>query len=328
MTHSRRHFVRLSALSVGALSVGEAYAVDPKYWDALKTKTRKPVVISTWNHGLTSNKVSWDILKGGGSALDAVEKGVMAVEADPSNRSVGLGGYPDREGRVTLDASIMNHLHQAGGVAFLERIAHPISVARLVMEKTPHVLLVGEGAYAFAIANGFKPKTDVNEAVQKEWREWLKTSKYKPIINIENHDTIGALALDAAGNLSGACTTSGLSYKMRGRVGDSPIIGAGLFVDNEVGAACATGLGEAVLRVAGSAIVVEAMRNGKSPYEACKYAVERIVKTDPAINDVQVGFLALNKQGEHGAYAVRKGFNFALTDQMTHTLIDAAYAIK
>ncbi|WP_042343110.1 isoaspartyl peptidase/L-asparaginase family protein, partial [Capnocytophaga canis] len=211
----------------------------------------KPVVISTWNHGLPANDAAWKILASGGSALDAVEKGVMTAEADPEETSVGYGGYPDREGNVTLDACIMDSQNNAGSVACLKNIKHPISVARLVMEKTPHVMLVGDGAKQFALSQGFKEEDLLTEKSKKAYEEWLKTSQYKPIINIENHDTISMLALDENGNLSGACTTSGMAWKMAGRVGDSPIIGGGLFLDNEVGAAAATGLGEAVIRTAG-----------------------------------------------------------------------------
>jgi N4-(beta-N-acetylglucosaminyl)-L-asparaginase len=213
----------------------------------------------------------------------------------------------------------------------IEHIAHPIAVARLVMEKTPHVVLVGDGALQFALASGFKKEELLTPESEKAWKEWLKDSKYKPVINIEengygnkvtagnipvgpdNHDTIGIIAMDAKGDLSGACTTSGMAFKMRGRVGDSPIIGAGLFVDNEIGAATSTGLGEEVIRVVGSHLVVEYMRQGMSPEEACKKTVERIIKRNPEKrDDLQVGFLALNKKGEFGAFSIQKGFVYAV----------------
>lgn len=291
-------------------------------------KVRKPVVISTWNHGFAANEAAWKILSAGGRALDAVEKGVMVSEADPKSNSVGLGGLPDRDGRVTLDACIMNEFGQCGSVACIEHIVHPISVARMVMEKTPHVMLVGEGALTFALNNGFKKENLLTPESEKAWKEWLKTSLYKPIINIENHDTIGMVAIDEKGNLSGSCTTSGLAYKMHGRVGDSPIIGAGLYVDNEVGAACATGLGETVIRQCGSFLVVELMRNGMSPTEACKVAVERIIKQEKNVKDLQVGFLAINKNGETGSYAIHRGFNYALYDQDGNRMIDSDFATK
>ncbi|MFK8301871.1 N(4)-(beta-N-acetylglucosaminyl)-L-asparaginase [Capnocytophaga stomatis] len=292
----------------------------------------KPVVISTWNHGLPANDAAWEILASGGNALDAVEKGVMTAEADPEETSVGYGGYPDREGNVTLDACIMDSQNNAGSVACLKNIKHPISVARLVMEKTPHVMLVGDGAKQFALSQGFKEEDLLTEKSKKAYEEWLKTSQYKPIINIENHDTISMLALDENGNLSGACTTSGMAWKMAGRVGDSPIIGGGLFLDNEVGAAAATGLGEAVIRTAGSAMVVELMRHGKSPQEACEIVTKRIYdlyKNTPELEHLQVGFIALSKSGEIGAFCVRKGFNYALQSKnQQNTLIDATYMME
>ncbi|MGZ4038622.1 MAG: isoaspartyl peptidase/L-asparaginase family protein, partial [Bacteroidia bacterium] len=282
-----------------------------------------------WNHGLAANEAAWKILAANGTALDAVEKGVMVTEDDITNLSVGLSGLPDRDGHVTLDASIMDENGRCGGVAFLERIKHPISVARLVMEKTPHVLMVGEGAQKFALDNGFKLEpAKLSPEADKAYKEWLKKSEYKPVINVENHDTIGMIAIDAKGNLSGSCTTSGLAYKMHGRVGDSPIIGAGMYVDNEVGAACATGLGETVLRICGSYLVVELMRQGASPEEACKKAVERLVKKNPDYRNAQVGFLALNKNGEPGAYSLQKGFNYAMADNSGNKLIDADSYLK
>ncbi len=273
----------------------------------------KPLVISTWDFGKSANAEAWKVLNAGGRSLDAVEKGVQVPEGDPNETSVGLGGLPDRDGRVTLDACIMDEFANCGAVACLEHIVHPISVARMVMEKTPHVMLVGDGALQFALANGFKKEKLLTPESAKVWKEWLKKAEYKPVANIENHDTIGMLALDSNQNLSGACTTSGMAFKMRGRVGDSPIIGAGLFVDNEIGAATSTGVGEEVIRICGSHLVVELMRQGNSPQEACEKAVTRIVKNQPLKSkDMQVGFLAINKAGAYGAYALQKGFTFAL----------------
>ncbi|MEZ4910152.1 MAG: N(4)-(beta-N-acetylglucosaminyl)-L-asparaginase [Saprospiraceae bacterium] len=294
------------------------------------SKDIKPVVLSTWyNQAVHANNAAWSILKNSGTALDAVEMGVMVSENDWSNCCVGLGGNPDREGNVTLDASIMNHLGQCGGVAFLERIKNPIKVARAVMEKTPHVLLVGSGAQLFALEQGFRLEENIlSDHAQNAFTEWKKKSKYQLKINIEkdgidvpptlpngekNHDTIGMIAIDAIGNFSGACTTSGLGFKMHGRVGDSPIIGAGLYVDNAVGAATATGNGEEVIRTCGSFLVVEFMRQGYSPEKACKKAVERIKNITPnKLSEIQIGFLALNKKGEFGGFALNKGFDFAV----------------
>ena len=306
---TRRSFIKWSALSAAILSVGRKSASG----FSIPGKGVRPVVISTWKHGLDANAGAWKILSSGGTALDAVEKGVMVTEADFTNPSVGLGGIPDRDGHVTLDACIMDEKGNCGSVCFLDHIKHPISVARKVMEKTTHIILVGEGAKKFATDNGFSLETfDRTPDADAQWKEWLAKSKYEPVTNYHNHDTIGMLAIDSAGNLSGACTTSGLGYKMHGRVGDSPIIGAGLFVDNEVGAACATGTGEEVIRICGSHTVVEMMRAGKSPEEACKIAIERITKSPKDLKDIQIGFLALNKNGEYGSYSLRKDFNYAV----------------
>ena len=300
----------------------------------------KPIVVSTWDSGLPVNAVAWKVLREqNGRALDAVEAGARSIE-DSINCCVGLGGNPDRDGIVTLDACIMDEKSNCGSVAGLSYIKHPISVARKLMETTPHVMLVGEGALHFALANGFpKESGKLSKDAEKAYKAWLKKSEYKPVINIEqqqinakknkgngpfapnrfedgspNHDTMGTIALDAAGNLSGACTTSGMAFKLHGRVGDSPIIGAGLFVDNEVGAVTGSGQGEEVIRVAGAALIVEMMRMGKSPKEACKIAVERIVKINPEkAKSFQVGFIAINKAGEYGAYSIQPGFSYSVT---------------
>jgi isoaspartyl peptidase/L-asparaginase-like protein (Ntn-hydrolase superfamily) len=316
---TRRDFLKLTTFG-GLLPVSNLLAA--------QRPVNKPIVLSTWNFGLAANEAAWKILSNGGTALDAVEAGAKVPEGDPKETSVGLGGLPDRDGHVTLDACIMDEQSRCGSVAFLEHIVHPISVARLVMEKTPHVMLVGEGALQFALANGFKKEKLLTKESERAWKEWVKKSEYKPIINVENHDTIGIIALDANGNLSGACTTSGLAYKMRGRVGDSPIIGAGLYVDNEVGAATATGVGEEVIRIVGCHLVVELMRQGNSPYQACRLAVERILKKNPAkAKEIQVGFLALNKNGETGAYCLQRGFNYAKHDSTGNKMIDSEYEL-
>lgn len=315
MKTTRRKFLKLSA-AASALPIASAFAKIPI--------ATKPIVISTWNFGIQANEEAWKILAKGGRALDAVEAGARVPEGDPKETSVGLGGLPDRDGKVTLDACIMDENGNIGSVAFLEHIVHPVSVARKVMEKTPHVMLVGEGALQFALANGFKREKLLTKESEKAWKEWLKKSEYKPIANIENHDTIGIVALDANGNLSGACTTSGMAYKMRGRIGDSPIIGAGLYVDNEIGAATSTGVGEEVIRIVGCHLVVELMRQGNSPEQACKLAVERIIQKNPEKSkNIQVGFLALNKNGEYGAYCLQKGFTFAVHDAESNKLNDS-----
>lgn len=315
----RRKFLKSATLGSAALSlglIGCADQSDKKAGLQMQTKAITPftggLVLSTWDAGISANDAAWKTMLAGGTALDMAEKGVNDTEADFSNLSVGLGGLPDRDGHTTLDACIMDSKGMAGSVMFLEHIKHPASVARRVMEKTPHVQLVGEGAYQFAISEGFPHDSYVGEESQKAWKKWLVENEYKPIINIENHDTIGLLTMDKNGDMSGACTTSGLAYKLRGRVGDSPIIGAGLYVDNEIGAATSTGLGEAVVRTCGSFLVVELMRNGATPQEACEEAVRRIQKRHSNFKDFQVGFLAVNKAGDIGAYSVQPGFTYAL----------------
>lgn len=334
----RRKFIKYSAVSASLLAVNQSSATGILPVPALKA-AGKPLVISTWDFGIAANHAAWEVLSAGGRSLDAVEKGVQVPEADPKNQSVGFGGLPDRDGKVTLDACIMDDLGNCGSVAALEHIMHPISVARMVMEKTPHVMLAGDGALQFALENGFQKINLLTPESEKVWKEWLKTAKYEPVMNIENklydkasptrlpgnqynHDTIGMLAIDSKGNLSGACTTSGMAFKLHGRVGDSPIIGAGLFVDNEIGGATSTGVGEEVIRNVGSFLVVELMRQGYPPEEACKEAVMRIIKKKPATaKDIQVGFLALNKKGEYGAFAIQKGFSYAVCSQENKDLL-------
>ncbi|WP_182650271.1 isoaspartyl peptidase/L-asparaginase family protein [Flavobacterium sp. SOK18b] len=329
---NRRNFLKTTALASAAFAL-QAFKGNAKTENSIEPKKiNKPIVLSTWNFGMQANVAAWEVLKNNGKALDAVEAGVKIPEADPKERSVGYGGRPDRDGRVTLDACIMDENANIGSVACLEFIKHPISVARAVMEKTPHVMLVGDGALQFAVSQGFVKENLLVADSEREWKEWLKTSDYKPIANIENHDTIGMIALDANGDLSGACTTSGMAFKMHGRLGDSPIIGAGLYVDNEIGAATATGHGEEVIRITGCHLVVELMRQGKSPQKACEEAVMRIVnltqKRNKNLKDIQVGFIALNKKGEYGSYCIQGGFNYAVHDATGNRLIDASYFLK
>jgi N4-(beta-N-acetylglucosaminyl)-L-asparaginase len=310
---SRRSFLQAVTGGTALLPLTHAYS----------QPANKPIILSTWNFGLQANVAAWKVLSANGRALDAVEAAARVPEEDPNNTTVGLGGAPDREGKVTLDACIMDENGNCGSVAFLENIIHPISVARKVMEKTPHVMLVGEGALKFALANGFKKENLLTAPSKKAYQDWKKKQEYKPVANVENHDTIGVIALDASGNLSGACTTSGMAYKMRGRVGDSPIIGAGLYVDNEIGAATSTGVGEEVIKIVGSHLVVELMRQGHLPQDACQEAVNRIVKKNPAkAKTIQVGFMALNKNGEFGAFCLLPGFNYAVHDANGNRLID------
>jgi N4-(beta-N-acetylglucosaminyl)-L-asparaginase len=327
----RRQFLKASLLGASTLALGETMA---RAGGAPHSGATAPTVrvASTWDFGVAANQAAWAILGQGGHALDAVEAGARVPESDLKNHSVGKGGYPDRDGKVTLDASIMDAEGNCGAVAALEHVTHAVSVARRVMERTPHVLLAGDGALQFALEQGFRKEDLLTPEADQAWHEWLKTAHYRPVINSEvrdygagrpaglpggkdNHDTIGILARDAHGKLAGACTTSGMAWKLHGRVGDSPIIGAGLYVDGEVGGATSTGVGEEVIRNAGSFLVVELMRQGRTPQEACREAVLRIVrKRSKAAKDLQVAFLAMNKDGEVGAWAIQHGFSYAVCD--------------
>lgn len=283
-----------------------------------------PVIVSTWQHGLAANAMAWNVLQKGESIVAAVEKGVMVSEADPSVSSVGYGGLPDASGKVTLDACIMGPDGNAGAVACLEDILHPVAVARLVMEKTPHLMLTGNGAQQFALQNGFKKTSLLTKEAKEAYKKWKRSgARYAPHANWENHDTIGLIAIDSQAQLAGACTTSGMAFKHHGRVGDSPIIGAGLFVDNAVGAATATGEGEAVMKTLGSFLVVELMRNGASPQQACEEAIKRIASSKMMHSSMQIGYIALNKAGEIGAYALRSGFQYAVYSNNKNKLYDA-----
>ena len=312
----RRNFIKAGAVGLASpiLLAGKK---------KMKLNKNNPIVVSTWLHGISANEASIKVLKKNGSALDAVEAGVRVTEADAENQSVGLGGRPDSEGNVTLDACIMDSDGNAGSVAFLQNIKHPISVARKVMEKTDHVMLAGKGAFEFALKNGFKKENLLTEQSRKGWLEWKKDNNIKDSWGPnDDHDTITSLAQDNDGNLSGACTTSGLAYKLHGRVGDSPIIGAGMYVDNEVGAAGATGMGELVMKTCGSFLVVELMRQGYSAMEACNEAVNRIVKQEGGKTKLQVGYIALGKDGSIGYSSIQKGFQYALYKDGVNKLHD------
>ena len=330
----RRNFIKKTSLAgmafaiANTLQASKENKLDKKKEKSVAKKVTKPLVIATWNVQPSVQR-AWKELQKGNSSLDAVEQGCRIAEADKKNQTVGNGGRPDRDGDVTLDACIMDKNGNYGAVVYLQHITHAISVARKVMEDTPHVILAGKGAEKFALEKGFQPENLLTKASKKDWETWKLKSKYKPIINIENHDTIGILAMDANGDISGACTTSGLAYKMAGRVGDSPIIGAGLFVDNEVGAAVATGLGEEVLKTVGSFLIVELMRQGKSPQEACKEAIARIVnKVGSKYKNFQVGYIAMNKKGETGFYAIHKGFNMTKFQDGKNKNLSSEYYIK
>ena len=314
----RRDFIKSGAIGLVASS-SLLNNCDSK----IKKVTNSPIILSTWNHGIPANKAAMDVLNDNGTALDAVEAGVRVTEADPSSQSVGLGGRPDQDGYVTLDACIMNSDGNAGSVAFLRDIKHPISVARKVMEQTDHVMLVGEGAKRFALENGFQEENLLTDKSKEEWLQWKRDNSIKDSWGPnDEHDTISTLARDNKGNLSGACTTSGLAYKLHGRVGDSPIIGAGMFVDNEIGAVGATGKGEEVIKTCGSFLVVELMRQGYSAMDACEEAVKRIIRKQSGQSDFQIGYIALRKDGQVGFSAIHDGFQYALYKKNENKLYD------
>lgn len=331
----RRNFLKLSGLLTPAFAFGGA---------GVHSASNFPIMLSTWDDGKKVNEAAWPVLQKKGRAIDAIETGGRFIENQVSC-CVGLDGYPDRDGIVTLDACMMDDQYNCGAVAGLEQIRHPISVARKVMENTPHVLLVGKGAQQFALENGFTLESgELSPSAKEAYQNWLRESRYRPAANIENkkehgpfapaffedgrpnHDTMAMIALDAQQNLSGGVTTSGLAFKMHGRVGDSAGIGAGLYVDNAVGAATSSGLGEEVIRNCGTHLVVELMRNGYSPQAACKKAVERIIaRKKGGAREIQVGFIALNKKGEYGAYAIAKGFSYAVRSLHDDMIVQAPH---
>ena len=307
---NRREFFKTSAVGISAPSILLS--------SQGKINMNNPIVLSTWKHGIPANDAAWKILKNGGSALDAVETGAKVPEADPESSSVGFGGLPDEQGKVTLDACIMDHTGNCGSVAFIQNIKHPISVARKVMEETKHVMLAGEGARQFAVSKGFEEMDLLTDVSRKKWEEWKK-KQFKQTPH-DTHDTISVLAQDAKGDLSGACTTSGWAYKLHGRVGDSPIIGAGLYVDNEIGCAAATGLGEEVIKTTGSFLVVELMRQGYEPTKACEEALRRVIKRHNGNPDFQIAYIAIRKDGLIGSACLKWTFEYALAQEEKNTL--------
>ena len=329
---TRKDFLRKSSIiAVGGLLIpsflkaGKPAPMNFKGKEFKPLMAGKPLVIATWDNR-KATEAAMNKMMETHYALDAVEAGARVPEADPDDTSVGYGGFPDRDGMVTLDACIMDEKGNAGSVTFLQHIMHPISVARKVMEKTPHVMLSGDGALQFALAEGFKKENLLTETARLAWEDWKKKNNYIPV-GEKNHDTIGILALDEKNNVCGACSTSGWAFKMHGRVGDSPILGAGMYVDNEVGGACATGNGEFVMKTLGSFLCVELMRNGRTPQEAVEEAIHRIVKRYD-YKDIQVGYLAINKKGEHGAFSIKPGFTYALNQSGENKKFDSGSFVK
>lgn len=323
----RRKFIERSALASAGIVFSSTIINAASLRKPYTQKQMKifPITIATWNFPNASKRAG-ELLSQGANALDAVEQGVMVEEADIRNTTVGKGGAPDRDGNVTLDACIMSPSGNAGAVVYLKHTSKAASVARKVMEETPHVMLAGEGADIFAEQQGFQKEELFTDSSNEAYKEWLKKKEYKPIINIENHDTIGMLCIDKDGDIAGACTSSGLSYKINGRVGDSPIIGSGLFLDNEVGGAVATGMGEAIMKSVGSFLIVELMRQGKSPQEACEEAINRIIKANPdSYKEFQAAFIAINKKGEIGSHCIQKGFSYVKYQNDINENIPSSY---
>jgi N4-(beta-N-acetylglucosaminyl)-L-asparaginase len=324
----RRNFIKSGAAGLAVTGISGCSDLSSSKMQNSHSKPGLPISIATWGPNVDAVNAAMLAMENGGTSLDAVEKGGNVPEGNPDDMSVGYGGRPDRDGKVTLDACIMDFEMNAGSVTFLQGIKHPLSVARRVMETTPHVMLSGEGALKFAISEGFPVEELLTEKAAEEYKEWLKTAEYKPEANIELHDTIGIMAIDGANKIAGACTTSGMAYKMHGRVGDSPVIGAGMYVDDEIGGAVATGVGELVLKTCGSFLIVELMRQGRSPQEACEEGVKRIANKLKDFEQFQVGFLAIDKEGNHGAYAIQEGFNYAINQGGTTEVFKSDFLVK
>ncbi len=267
---------------------------------------RAPVILSTWNFGLQANEAGWDVLNSDGNALDAVEIAANVVENDPEVTSVGYGGYPNELGVVQLDSAVIDgKTGRMGSVGALEGIKNPASVARKILEENKHIYLMGEGAKRFALQHGFQEENLLTEGCVKWYAEQLGKQENR------GHDTIGILSLDIQGDMAVACTTSGLSMKWHGRVGDSPIIGSGLYLDQEVGGAVGTGVGERAIEVCGAFAIVEFMREGLSPQQACEKLIQRVVKRNQPHIDFQLAFIAMNPEGDTGAAAIKEGFEYA-----------------
>ncbi len=315
MQYNRREILATAAASTAALGLaGQLSAQSPS---ARSTSLRRPCFVSTWRFGKAANDAALQVAQSGKSLLDAIEHGIMLVERDAANSSVGLGGTPNSAGVVQLDACIMvGPGHKAGSVAALEGFVHPISVARGVMETTAHVMLVGDGAAEFARHEGFHAAellTDDQRRAFQEWKAKQEQQETRPPAAV-GHDTIALVGVDQTKNMAGGCSTSGMGYKLPGRVGDSPILGSGLYVDNEVGAAGATGVGENVMRFCGSFMVVEGMRHGLSPLDACVGAIRRIARLDGRpLSELHINFIALSRDGIAAAAGTDESFEYAVT---------------
>jgi len=324
MKVSRRTFVKTGTIVAGGIITNQFTPAGIA--GRQNSPIESPITISTWENTIKSTELTIRQLLNGNSSLDAVEAGIRVAEDDPTNNTVGYGGLPDEDGIVTLDASVMDWNGNAGSVAAIEKIRNPVSVAKLVMLRTKHVMLAGDGAKKFALENGFKEENLLTEESRKAWLTWKSKNPHGTNrTDIKNHDTIGMLAIDADGNMSGGVSTSGLAFKIHGRVGDSPIIGAAMFVDNNVGGAVATGNGEFVMKTLGSFLIVEKMREGFSPQKACEFAIERIKKISKNDTNIQIGYLALSKDGELGAFSLKKGFSYCLANQKSNKSFSSGF---
>lgn len=317
----------------------------------------RPLLVASAN-GLLALDTGIAILKEGGAAarLDAIVESVAIVEADPKDDSVGYGGLPNADGEVELDCSIMDGpSYRAGAVGALKHIKHPSRVARLVMERTGRILIVGEGALRFAVAHGFRKEDLLTEASREKWLRWKeqmsdiddwgppKKSEVpvyeapppRPQADLDpatwdekRWGTINCLAVDSAGDMAGITTTSGLAFKIPGRLGDSPLIGCGVYVDNDIGAAGSTGVGEECIKVVGAHTVVEYMRQGLHPRDAALAAIKRIVARHGTGITWNVNFYAVNKAGQHGGAAIQSGSKYAVHDGTSGRLVDSAWVIE
>jgi len=314
----RRGFIK--SIAGGAVLATADFAVT----EAAETG---PVFLSTWVHGKPANDRAVEVLQAGRSLLDAVEKGINVPENDPNVTSVGYGGLPNEEGVVELDAAIMDGArHRAGSVCSLHSIKNPISVARQVLEKTRHTTLAGEGAFRFALKMGFQPEQLLTPESLKKWLEWKSDPKGKRYwLSPEDHDTIGMVATDGKGHVVSGCSTSGLAWKIPGRVGDSPLVGCGVYADDNAGAASATGDGDLMTNYCTSVSIVHYMARGASPQDACTELLQHMVKTDLRNRTGEVCVIALNNRGEVGAASMKSTYRlkYALWRDGKSELLDA-----
>jgi len=308
-------------------TVAGAAAVAASDVDAHAAEGSGPVFLSTWEHGKPANERAAEVFKSGGTLLDSIEKGINVPESDPNVTSVGYGGLPNEEGVVELDAAIMDGTrHRAGSVASLHSIKNPISVARQVLENTKHTTLAGEGAFRFALGVGFKPEQLLTPESLKRWLEWKAKPDHESFwLSASNHDTIGMVGTDGKGHVVSGCSTSGLAWKIPGRVGDSPLVGCGVYANDNVGAASATGDGDLMTNYCTSVSIVHYMAGGMPPQQASEALLKHMVDTDPANRAAFVCVIAINNKGDVGAASMNTKFRlkYALWRDGQSQLLDA-----